>query len=85
MALRTSTLRPVAWPSTTAIHLLWLYLLRLYYVPRCGTPEYVAPEMLLGQGVNLACDWWAIPTMGYAYYGYTYYGYTESAASPPPR
>ena len=28
---------------------------------RCGTPEYVAPEMLLGQGVNLACDWWANP------------------------
>ena len=30
------------------------------YVSRCGTPEYVAPEMLLGQGVNLACDWWVV-------------------------
>lgn len=27
---------------------------------RCGTPDYVAPEMLLGQGVNQACDWWAL-------------------------
>ena len=27
---------------------------------QCGTPDYVAPEMLNGQGVNQACDWWAL-------------------------
>jgi len=34
---------------------------------RCGTPEYVAPEMLLGQGVNLACDWWALGVLTYEF------------------
>lgn len=29
------------------------------YTP-CGTPDYTAPEMLLSQGVNQACDWWAL-------------------------
>jgi len=27
---------------------------------RCGTPDYTCPEMLLNQGVNQACDWWAL-------------------------
>ena len=32
---------------------------------QCGTPDYVAPEMLLGQGVNQACDWWALGVLLY--------------------
>jgi serine/threonine protein kinase len=26
----------------------------------CAAPDYVAPEMLKGEGVNQACDWWAL-------------------------
>ena len=40
---------------------------------QCGTPDYVAPEMLMGQGVNQACDWWALGVLLY-----------EMCASYPP-
>jgi len=32
---------------------------------QCGTPDYVAPEMLMGQGVNQGCDWWALGVLLY--------------------
>jgi serine/threonine protein kinase len=31
----------------------------------CGTPEYLAPEMLVANGYDKAVDWWAVGTLMY--------------------
>ena len=31
----------------------------------CGTPEYLAPELLLNQGYTRSVDWWTLGTLLY--------------------
>lgn len=31
----------------------------------CGTPEYIAPELLLGVEYNLTVDWWTLGILLY--------------------
>jgi serine/threonine protein kinase len=33
---------------------------------RCGTPEYMAPEMLRGMPYSTPVDWWAVGVMTYS-------------------
>lgn len=31
----------------------------------CGTPEYMSPEVIKGQGCDKTTDWWALGTLVY--------------------
>ena len=46
-----------------------------------GTPHYISPEVLLGKGYGLSCDYWSIGIIAHEIY-YGYYPFGKNAKDP---